>query len=305
MRTYLLRRAIRMALVIWLVTLAVFVMLRFSGDPASVLLPFDAPPEARQALRETMGLDRPVYVQYGRFLARALQGDFGKSVRYRQPVINLILERLPATVILTLAGVGITLAVGVLLGVIQAVRRGTWVDSFGTSVTVLGFSMPGFWLGMIFIMVFAVKLHWLPSSGMGSWEHLVLPAVTLASALLAYVSLLVRNGMLDVLTQDYIRTAQAKGLATSLVLYKHALRNTLIPVVSLVGLQMGSLLGGAVITESVFQWPGIGLLVLQAISMRDFPLVQGCVFFLALGVVVMNLTADLLYAVVDPRIRYG
>jgi len=294
-----------MAFVIWLVTLAVFIMLRFSGDPASVMLPFDATPESRQAFRETMGLDRPLHIQYGIFLSRAFQGDFGSSVRYRQPVIALIMERLPATILLTLAGVGLTLAIGIPLGIIQATRQRSWIDWVGGGATVLSFSMPGFWLGMMLIMVFAVRLHWLPSSGMGSWQHVVLPAVTVASALLAYTSLLVRNGMLDVLTQDYIRTARAKGLFGNAVLYRHALRNTLIPVVSLVGLQMGTLFGGAVITESVFQWPGIVLLALQAISMRDFPLVQGTVFFLALSVVAMNLAADLLYAVIDPRIRYG
>lgn len=305
MRTYLLKRAIRMALVVWLVTLAVFVMLRFSGDPASVMLPFDATPEIREAFRREMGLDRPLHVQYAVFLARTLRGDFGSSVRYRQPVSTLIGERLPATLLLTAAGIGLTLLLGVPLGVIQATRRGSVLDRIGTGVAVIVFSMPGFWLGMMLITVFAVRLRWLPSSGIGSWQHLMLPAFTVASALLAYTSLLVRDGMADVLMQDYVRTARAKGVVERTVRYRHALRNALIPVIGMIGLQMGTLLGGAVITESVFQWPGIGLLALQSIGTRDFPLVQGTVFFLALSVAGMNLVADLLYAVADPRIRYA
>lgn len=294
-----------MALVVWLVTLAVFVMLRFSGDPASVMLPFDATPEIREAFRREMGLDRPLHVQYAVFLARTLRGDFGSSVRYRQPVSTLIGERLPATLLLTAAGIGLTLLLGVPLGVIQATRRGSVLDRIGTGVAVIVFSMPGFWLGMMLITVFAVRLRWLPSSGIGSWQHLMLPAFTVASALLAYTSLLVRDGMADVLMQDYVRTARAKGVVERTVRYRHALRNALIPVIGMIGLQMGTLLGGAVITESVFQWPGIGLLALQSIGTRDFPLVQGTVFFLALSVAGMNLVADLLYAVADPRIRYA
>lgn len=294
-----------MALVVWLVTLAVFVMLRFSGDPASVMLPFDATPEIREAFRQEMGLDRPLHVQYAVFLARTLRGDFGSSVRYRQPVSTLIGERLPATLLLTAAGIGLTLLLGVPLGVIQATRRGSVLDRIGTGVAVIVFSMPGFWLGMMLITVFAVRLRWLPSSGIGSWQHLMLPAFTVASALLAYTSLLVRDGMADVLMQDYVRTARAKGVVERTVRYRHALRNALIPVIGMIGLQMGTLLGGAVITESVFQWPGIGLLALQSIGTRDFPLVQGTVFFLALSVAGMNLVADLLYAVADPRIRYA
>jgi peptide/nickel transport system permease protein len=304
-RAYLLRRITRMALVMWFVTFAVFVMLRYSGDPATVMLPLDARPEERQALREAMGLDRPLYVQYLIFLSGALRGDLGSSVRYRQPVVALIYERLPATVILSVAGMALAVALGIPLGVIQATRKGSAVDAIGTGVGILGFSMPGFWLGMMLIAVFAVRLRWLPSSGMGGWQHVVLPAVTLALAFLSYIALLVRDGVLEVLTYDYVRTARAKGLRSRAVLYHHALRNTLIPVVSLVGLQTGTLLGGAVITESVFQWPGIGLLALQAIGFRDFPLVQGAVFFLALSVVVMNLLADIAYGVIDPRVRYG
>lgn len=242
-----------MALVVWLVTLAVFVMLRFSGDPASVMLPFDATPEIREAFRREMGLDRPLHVQYAVFLARTLRGDFGSSVRYRQPVSTLIGERLPATLLLTAAGIGLTLLLGVPLGVIQATRRGSVLDRIGTGVAVIVFSMPGFWLGMMLITVFAVRLRWLPSSGIGSWQHLMLPAFTVASALLAYTSLLVRDGMADVLMQDYVRTARAKGVVERTVRYRHALRNALIPVIGMIGLQMGTLLGGAVITESVFQ----------------------------------------------------
>ncbi len=302
---YLLGRLVRMAIVVWVVTLVVFVMLRFSGDPASVLLPFEASAEERQLLRKSMGLDRPIYVQYGRYVARVLRGDFGTSVRYRLPVLSLIFDRVPPTLALTLAGMTVAILAGILLGVVQATNRGSWIDLIGTAVAILTFSMPGFWLGMILIVFFAVQLHWLPSSGMGTWKHLVLPSITLAAAFLAYVSFLVRDGVLSALAQDYVRTARAKGLPERSVLYKHTLRNALVPMVSVVALQTGTLLGGAVITESVFQWPGVGLLALQSISFRDFPVIQGTVFFLAIGVVVLNLAGDLLYTVIDPRIRYG
>lgn len=305
MRHYLIRRLVRMAFVVWLVTLAVFVLLRFSGDPSVTMLPFDASPAQQEALRHEFGLDRPLHVQYVYYVLRVAKGDLGDSIRYRQPVAGLVLERLPATVVLTLTGVGLALVIGVAIGIIQAVHSQSLLDRLVSAVVILGFSMPGFWLGMLLIMLFAVRLGWLPSSGVGGTRHLILPGVTLAAFLLAYVSMLVRERMLDVLAQDYIRTARAKGLPSRLILYKHALRNAAIPVASLVALQTGTLFGGAVITESVFQWPGIGLLALQAISFRDFPLVQGAALLLALAVVIMNLAADLLYSILDPRIRYG
>jgi peptide/nickel transport system permease protein len=305
MRHYLLRRLGRMALVVWLVTVAVFTLLRFSGDPTAVMLPFDATAAQQEALRREMGLDRPLVAQYVRYLGRIARGDLGSSLRYRQPVLTLVLERLPATIMLTLAGVGLALVLGTTTGVVQAYFRNSWVDRLATVVTILIFSMPVFWLGMLLIMLFAVQLGWLPSSGMGGVRYVILPALTLAAFLLAYVSMLVKERMVAVLGEDYIRTARAKGLTTRRILFKHGLRNAAIPVASLVALQTGTLLGGAVITESVFQWPGIGLLALQAISFRDFPVVQGAALFLAIAVVTMNLVADLSYAALDPRIRYG
>lgn len=283
---------------------AIFVMLRLSGDPASVMLPFDASEEERQNLRISMGLDRPLYVQYASFLTRIGKGDFGDSVRYRQRVTRLIGERLAATLTLAFVGLGIAVIAGVPLGVLQGVRQGSILDWLTRTIAVGSFAIPGFWLGMMLIMLFSVQLGWLPSSGYGSWRHLILPAITLSVSFFAYVTLLVRDGIIETLRQDYVRTARAKGLRTRSVLFKHALRNALIPVVGFIGTQAGPLLGGAVITESVFQWPGLGLLAVQSIGFRDFPVVQGAVFFLVVGVVFMNLVADVSYTIVDPRIRY-
>jgi peptide/nickel transport system permease protein len=293
-----------MIIVVWFVSFAVFILVRLSGDPASIMLPFEASAEDRQALRDSMGLNRPVAIQYGVFLAHLIRGDLGISARYRLPVFSLIRDRLSPTVILTLCGMGLAVLLGIALGALQATYQGTLIDLIGTVLSVLAFSMPGFWLGLVLIMLFAVHMQWLPSSGMGTWKHLVLPSLTLAAAFLAYVSLLVRNGMIETLSQDYIRTAKAKGLRQRTVVFRHALRNALIPVVSVTALNTGTLLGGAVITESVFQWPGIGLLALQSISFRDFPVVQGVVIILALGVVLMNFVGDLLYVLIDPRLRY-
>ena len=250
-------------------------------------------------------MNQPLYIQYLKFLSRALRGDFGNSWQYGLPALSLVLEFFPATFQLALAALIFALIVGIPLGVVSAIREGSLVDGLSLSLGVVGRAMPSFWLGIMLILVFAVNLQMLPTSGKGNLRHLILPAITLSTAFLAQIVLLVRSGMLDVMREDYIRTARAKGLQGFTVNMRHAFRNTLIPVVTMVGLTFGRLLGGSVITESVFAWPGVGRLAVQAVSARDFPLVQASVVIFALWIVLANLIVDLLYAFLDPRIRYG
>jgi peptide/nickel transport system permease protein len=305
MRTYVLRRLAQSALTLLGVSVLVFVILRvLPGDPARMLLPDGAPESAVAELNRQLGLREPFVVQYGRFLGSVARGDFGQSFQYRAPALRVVLERLPATVHLTLAAMLITIAAGVPLGIFTAVRRGTRYDVAGTIVAVLGQSLPNFWLGIMLILLFGVALRWLPTSGFASWTSLVLPAVTLAAFPTALVARLTRSSMLEILNRDYIRTGRAKGLAERSVVFRHALRNAAIPVLTVIGLQIGALLGGAVITESIFAWPGMGKLIVDAIFFRDFPVVQTVLILSATVFVVINLAVDLLYTVIDPRIRY-
>jgi peptide/nickel transport system permease protein len=274
------------------------------GDPARMLLPDGAPEAAGAELNRQLGLREPFVVQYGLFLGSVARGDFGQSFQYRAPALRVVLERLPATVHLTLAAMLITIAAGVPLGIFTAVRRGTRYDVAGTIVAVIGQSLPNFWLGIMLILLFGVALRWLPTSGFASWTSLVLPAVTLAAFPTALVARLTRSSMLEILNRDYIRTGRAKGLAERSVVFRHALRNAAIPVLTVIGLQIGALLGGAVITESIFAWPGMGKLIVDAIFFRDFPVVQTVLILSATVFVVINLAVDLLYTVIDPRIRY-
>lgn len=305
MRDYVVKRVLRSFLVLFGLSLGVFALLSISGDPATIMLPPEAPMSEVISLRKALGFDQPLHIQYLKFLSRAVQGDFGNSWQYGLPAINLVLEFFPATFQLALAALIFALVVGIPLGVISAIREGSLVDALGLSLGVVGRAMPSFWLGIMLILVFAVNLKVLPTSGKGELRHLVLPAITLSTAFLAQIVLLVRSGMLDVLREDYIRTARAKGLQHYTINMRHAFRNTLIPVVTMVGLTFGRLLGGSVITESVFAWPGVGRLAVQAVSARDFPLVQASVVIFALWIVLANLIVDLLYAFLDPRIRYG
>src|SRR5262249_11875269 len=243
-------------------------------------------------------------VQYGIFLRSVVRGDFGQSFQYRSPALTVVLERLPATIQLTLAAMALTVAFGVLVGIGAAGRKGTGYDYAGTALAVLGQSLPNFWLGIMLILLFGVTLRWLPTSGFQGWSYLILPSVTLASYPTALVARLTRSSMLEILSGDYIRTGRAKGLAERMVVLRHALKNATIPVLTVIGLQIGTLLGGAVITESVFAWPGMGKLVVDAIFFRDFPVVQTVLIFSATIFVVINLVVDALYTVVDPRIRY-
>jgi ABC-type dipeptide/oligopeptide/nickel transport system permease component len=305
MRTYVLRRLAQSALTLLGVSVLVFVILRvLPGDPARMLLPDGAPESAVAELNRQLGLREPLVVQYGLFLGSVARGDFGQSFQYRAPALRVVLERLPATVHLTLAAMLITIAAGVPLGIFTAVRRGTRYDVAGTIVAVLGQSLPNFWLGIMLILLFGVALRWLPTSGFASWTSLVLPAVTLAAFPTALVARLTRSSMLEILNRDYIRTGRAKGLAERSVVFRHALRNAAIPVLTVIGLQIGALLGGAVITESIFAWPGMGKLIVDAIFFRDFPVVQTVLILSATVFVVINLAVDLLYTVIDPRIRY-
>jgi ABC-type dipeptide/oligopeptide/nickel transport system permease component len=288
------------------VSLLVFVVLRvLPGDPAKMLLPDGAPQSAVDELNRQLGLHEPLHVQYGIFIRSVVRGDFGQSFQYRAPALRVVTERIAATAELALAALILTVAIGVSLGILAAVRRGTRYDYASTFLAVLGQSLPNFWLGIMLILLFGVALRWLPTSGFESWRHIVLPAITLAAFPTALVARLTRSSMLEILGRDYIRTGRAKGLAERSVVLRHALRNAAVPVLTVLGLQIGTLLGGAVITESVFAWPGMGKLVVDAIFFRDFPVVQTVLIFSATIFVGLNLVVDLLYTVIDPRIRYS
>ena len=297
-------RTLQSIALLWLVTVVVFALLHLTpGDPATVMLGEQATPEQLRDLRSALGLDEPFVMQYARFLGHAVTGDFGRSIRAQRPALEVVLERLPATLLLSAGAFVFALFVGMPIGVVSAVKRLSLWDHGSMALALLGQSMPVFWLGLMLIVVFSVNLRWLPVSGWGTPQHLVLPAVTLGTFLIGLIIRLTRSSMLDVLGQDYVRTARAKGLAERAVIVRHALRNALIPVVTLLGLQLGLLLGGAVITETVFAWPGVGMVTVTAIHQRDYPVVQCAVFVSAVLVVVINWAVDTLYNVLDPRIR--
>ncbi|WP_333830780.1 nickel ABC transporter permease [Pararhodobacter sp.] len=304
MSRYLLRRLSHTVLVIIGISVISFFFLHLSGDPVGLILPQDATREQIAALRQQMRLDDPIVLQYWHFATSALQGDLGRSIYTREPVLWLILERMPATLELAIAALLLSLVIAIPIGVLAAVKRGSWLDTISMSVALFGLSMPHFWLGIMFIMLFSVQLGWLPTSGRGTWAQLVMPSMALGISLIALFARLTRSAMLDVLGQDYVRTARAKGLGEGLVVGKHALRNALIPLVTVIGMEFGFLLGGAVIIETVFAWPGVGRLIVQSILDRDYPVVQAAVMLLAIVFVVVNLLVDLLYAWLDPNISY-
>jgi ABC-type dipeptide/oligopeptide/nickel transport system permease component len=285
------------------VSVVVFALVHLSGDPVLLMVSPDAPPDVVTATRHSLGFDRPLGEQLARYLASAARGDLGISLRINRPVAGLIIERLPATLILTLAAFLIAVVVAVPAGILSAVKRGSAVDRLAMAGAVAGQAVPIFWLALLLISFFGVRLRWLPVYGSGSLAHLVLPAVSLSTIILGRLARLVRASMLEVLGQDYVRTARAKGLGEPRVLAGHALKNAAIPIVTLLGLQFAQLLGGAVVTETIFAWPGIGRLVVEAIFNRDFPVVQGVVLVVSLIFVAVNLLVDLAYAVLDPRIR--
>ena len=285
------------------VSVVVFALVHLSGDPVLLMVSPDAPADVVTATRQALGFDRPLYEQLARYLSHAAQGDLGISLRMNRPVTTLILERLPATMELTLAALVIAVLVAIPAGIVSAVTRGSIVDRLAMTGAVAGQAVPIFWLALLLIALFGVRLRWLPVYGSGSLAHLVLPAVSLSTIIMGRLARLVRSSMLEVLGQDYVRTARAKGLGESRVLAVHALKNAAIPIVTLLGLQFAQLLGGAVVTETIFAWPGIGRLVVEAIFNRDFPVVQGVVLVVSLIFVAVNVLVDLSYAVLDPRIR--
>lgn len=304
MSHYLLTRVQHLFWVMLAVSLLVFLLIYLSGDPVTLLTPLDAKPEDVARIRTLYGLDKPIIVQYGNFLLKALQGDLGMSFRYNQPALGLVLEKLPATIQLAVFSLVLTILIGIPLGIWAGSRPNSLADWTVSILTFVGISIPTFWLGIMLILVFADRLRWLPSSGVGSWKHILMPGITLSVYSIGLVSRLVRSTLIEAMQQDYIRTARAKGLAEQIVLYRHALRNTLIPTVTVLGLQLGGLLGGSVVVESVFAWPGVGWLMLQGIQNRDLPLVRAVVLVVGLAFVLINFIVDILYSRLDPRIRY-
>lgn len=302
---YALRRFIMLIPVLIGISIFAFLMMHLTpGDPAQLMLGEQAPEETLAALRVRMGLDRPLPVQYLAWLSRAVRLDFGRSLRSNKPVIQELAERLPATAHLALAAVTISLLIGIPVGVISATKPNSIFDNVAMVGALAGVGMPAFWQGIMLILIFSVMLGWLPSSGrMGGIEYIILPAITLGTASTASIARMTRSTMLEVLSQDYIRTARSKGLAKFTVIVKHALRNALIPVVTIVGLQFGFLMAGAVLTETIFAWPGIGRLVVEAINAKDFPVVQGTIMMFALMYAFINLVVDITYAFLDPRLR--
>ena len=289
---------------VWLILTMVFLLVHVvPGDPVEQMLGPDAQAADVLQLHHQLGLDQPIAVQYGRYLGGLARGDWGQSYHFREPVFHLISERYPATLELTLAALAVCLLVAIPAGVFSASRRGSAQDRATSVLTLLGLSLPNFALGPLLILLFSVKLGWLPVSGRGGLSHLVLPAVTLGAALAAILTRMVRGSMLEELSSDYVRTARAKGLREHAVLFRHAFPNALIPIITVVGLQFGTLLAGAIVTEMIFSWPGIGRLAVQAIQERDYPLLQGAILVIALSYVGVNLLTDLLYSLVDPRVR--
>jgi len=286
------------------VVLVVFVVVRLLGDPAALMLSEDAPPAAIEAFRQEHGFDQPIMVQLGRFFSEVARGDLGTSLRHHEPALSLIIERIPATLQLAVAALVLSLVISIPLGIVAALNKDTIRDRATMVLAIAGQSIPDFWFGLMLMLVFSVWLKWLPVSGTGTWLHMVLPVITLATFPLARTTRLVRSSLLETLGQDYIQTARAKGLSGMVTVYKHALRNALIPVITIVGLEVGSLLSGAIIVETIFAWPGMGRLLVQALNNRDFPVIQAGVLMLAIIKVLVTIVVDVTYTIIDPRIRY-
>ncbi len=305
MLRYLLRRLLLTIPVLLGVATLVFALVHLvPGDPAQSMLGEGAAPQDVAELRARLGLDRPLVMQYAAFMRGLARADLGTSLRYNTPVTREIRARLTHTVQLALAAMAVALALAIPLGIIAAVCRGTAVDHVAMTLALAGISMPNFWLGPLLAILFAVKFGWLPVAGSGDWRHLVLPAVTLGAALSAILARMTRASLIEELQEPYVLAARARGLSRTRAVLHHAFRNSLIPVVTIVGLQFGAVLTGTIITETIFAWPGIGRLLVQAIGFRDYPLVQGCILFISVTYVAMNLLTDLVYGVLDPRIRY-
>jgi peptide/nickel transport system permease protein/oligopeptide transport system permease protein len=303
---YVMQRLLAAGVTIWITTIAVTLLIHaVPGDPVRIMYAsFQTSPEQLEAIRSQLGLDQPIHIQYVYYIERLLQGDLGRSIVGDQPVLDILLTRFPATLALTTASLAIAVVVGMSLGFVAAYRRGTAVDAGAMVLAIVGVSMPHFWLGLLLLFLFSMTLEWLPVAG-GDWRSLILPALTLGLANAAVLARLTRSAMIDIFDQDFVRTAYAKGLPKTLVLYRHALRSGLVPIVSMLGLQFAYLMGGAIVVENVFAWNGVGRLAIEAVFARDYPLIQGFILFFATIVVLIAVLIDVLYAVLDPRIRYS
>lgn len=300
---YILKRGVQTLIVLFITVVLVFFIIRLTGDPTYLYMPDDATDEMVEEFRKQMGFDRPMYEQFGNFLKDVVTGDFGESIMYRQDALSMVLAKLPATFQLAFGALFIAIMVAIPIGVISAYKQNTIFDRIGTGFTIVGQAIPGFWLGLLLILLFSVTIKLFPSGGGGSVLHLILPAVTLAAHSAARFARFTRSTMLDVLRKDYIRTVKSTGAPMYSILYKYALKNTLIPLITIAALDLGVLLGGAVIIEFVFSWPGLGQLLLSAMMGRDFPVVIAGVFFIALSVSIINFIADILYGLVNPQVR--
>ena len=301
---FLAPKILRALIAVWLVTTVVFVVMRLSGDPVPLLLPPDAPHSEIMRVRAELGLDRPLPVQYAVFFGNLFRGDFGRSIHFREPAMRVVLGYLPATLELGLTAFVLAAVIALPVGLVSAMKRNSWIDHAVMGAALVGQAAPTFFLGILFILVVSLQWGWLPTSGRGGWQHLVLPAATLGAFAMASIARLTRSAVLEVLGADYIRTARAKGVSEAFVVVKHTLKNAALPIVTITALQFGTLLGGAVVTETVFSWPGMGRLAVQSIYNRDYPVVQCAVFVSALVFIVVNFCVDVLYGVLDPRIRF-
>ena len=303
---YIIKRLLLLVpIVLGVVTLVFFLVHMIPGDPVEIMMGEQAQAADKEALRHELRLDQPVAEQYRVFLSGLVRGELGRSIHSREAVTEIILKRFPATFILTLAAMMVALLIAIPIGILSATKQYSLMDNASMLFALIGISMPNFWLGPLLILFFSIRLGWLPVSGIGGVQHLILPAVTLGMGMSAILTRMTRSSILEVIREQYIVTARAKGLAERVVLFKHALKNALIPVITIIGLQFGALLSGSIITETIFSWPGIGRLLIQAINQRDYPVVQGTVLFISLCYVLVNLLTDLLYGAADPRIRVG
>jgi peptide/nickel transport system permease protein len=305
MQRYFLSRLVQSVLLLFGVLLLVFIMVRLTGDPATLMLSREASPEDMEAFREKMGFNDPTLVQFGRFISGAITGDFGDSLHFKTPAMPMVVARLPATLQLALTGLIMAVVTGIPLGLVGGFNPGSAIDNIGRSLALLGQSIPNFWLALIMILYFAVKLQWFPSFGRDEWKSVIMPAFVLGLPVMGQVVRLTRSAVLEIRGEDFIRTAHSKGLMPRTIYIKHVLRNVAIPLVSVIGVQFGYMLGGSIYIEAIFSWPGMGQLLEQSIGWRDFPLVQALAVFTSAVVLGLNLLTDMAYAIIDPRIRYG
>lgn len=302
MRGYLIRRLLYAAFVLLGVSVIVFFLVRLSGDPAALMMPLDATDEEVAQLRTALGFNRPLPIQYFEFLSRGVSGDFGTSIRHQQPAMAMVLGRMPATLNLLAMSLLVALIVAIPMGILSGLYPNSLIDRLSAIMALIGQAIPNFFLGIVLILFFSVQLNWLPSSGRGGVEYLILPAITLGTAAAAFINRLLRSSLREVLETDYIRTARAKGRSWRATVFNHALRNASIPVITIIGIQIIQLVGGAIVTETVFAYPGAGLLLVQSLANRDIPVIQAFVMLIALVVILVNLIIDLIYGLIDPRI---